>query len=99
VIVRSNCLITIYLGVASESLLPDSDTSADELALDYSFAMFRTKRQKKEQTRDVSGDTIGRLIGRGHNSGTCLREMHACHRPCLLELHFVRSIPGSDLCL
>jgi hypothetical protein len=31
--------------------LIDSDTSADELALDYSFAMFRTKRQKKEQTR------------------------------------------------
>ena len=31
--------------------LIDSDTSADELALDYSFAMFRTKCQKKEQTR------------------------------------------------
>jgi hypothetical protein len=28
--------------------------------------------------RDVSGDTIGRLIGQGHNSGTCLREMHTC---------------------
>ena len=31
--------------------LIDSDTSADELALDYPSTMFRTKRQKKEQTR------------------------------------------------
>src|SRR2546421_11249516 len=30
--------------------LIDSDTSADELALDYPSTMFRTKRQKKEQT-------------------------------------------------
>jgi hypothetical protein len=28
--------------------LIDSDTSTDELALDYSFEMSRTKRQKKE---------------------------------------------------
>jgi hypothetical protein len=30
--------------------LIDSDTSADELALDYPSTMFRTKRQKREQT-------------------------------------------------
>jgi hypothetical protein len=30
--------------------LIDSDTSADELALNYPSTMFRTKRQKKEQT-------------------------------------------------
>ena len=30
--------------------LIDSDTSTDELALDYSFEMSRTKRQKKEKT-------------------------------------------------
>ena len=30
--------------------LIDSDTSADELALNYPSTIFRTKRQKKEQT-------------------------------------------------
>jgi hypothetical protein len=33
---------------------------------------------KRGRGRDVSGDTIGRLIDWEHNPGTCLREMHAC---------------------
>jgi hypothetical protein len=42
-----------------------SDTSADELALDYSFAMFRTKRQKKEQTRP---NTPRSMRGESHST-------------------------------
>ena len=37
--------------MSMQERLIDSDTSADELALDYPSTMFQTKRQKREQTR------------------------------------------------
>jgi hypothetical protein len=57
--------------------LIDSDTSADELALDYSFAMSRTKRQKKEQTRPSTLRSMREEPSSTRGEPRSMRESHS----------------------